>query len=42
MENPEILATLGKYDTIRRLINKYRKETEHNTGYKKYKQHEPQ
>jgi hypothetical protein len=33
MENPEILATLGKYDTIRRLINKYRKETEHNTGY---------
>ena len=33
MENPEILATLDKYDTIRRPINKYRKETEHNTGY---------
>jgi hypothetical protein len=41
MENPEIVATLDKYDTIRRPINKYRKETEHNTGYYKYRQHEP-
>ena len=42
IENPEILATLDKYGTMRRPIHKERKEPQHNTGYYKYKQLGPQ